>query len=249
MTGELRRALEEGQFRPLYQPQVNSISGRITGLEALIRWMHPERGSISPAEFIQLAEETGLIIPITEWVLDEVCRQIRLWRDQGRPPLPVAVNLSASVFFHHPVGQWIERARFPPRCGCDANRSGNYREHRHEAGAGFSAPKLKGPGIRIAIDDFGTKYSALSYLKRFPVHKIKIDKSFIDGIGRDRKDEAIIAAMILVVEGLGLDIIAEGVEHPEQVDFLLALGRSQIQGYYYYRPMETAALHRSASGT
>lgn len=241
LTRDLRRALEERHFRLHYQPQVDSSTGEIVGLEALIRWIHPEKGFISPGEFIPVAEESGLILPISEWVMEEIFRQIRAWREAGLPRLQIAVNLSASSFVRRPVLQWIEQLAAlhggdPRNVEVEITENIAIRQDHAQ-----TLQQLKDRGIRIAIDDFGTKYSALSYLKHFPVHKIKIDKMFIDGIGTEPKDEAIIAAMILVAEGLGLEVIAEGVEHGHQVEFLAALGCRLIQGYYYYRPLDAAA--------
>ncbi|MEI7028222.1 bifunctional diguanylate cyclase/phosphodiesterase [Paenibacillus sp. y28] len=244
LASGLRHALERNEFELFYQPQVDSLTGTIVGIEALIRWRHPERGLVPPGEFIPIAEETGLIVPMTEWVIREACGRNKAWQDAGFPKIKVAVNLPASLFYQPQVEELLlgilsETGLEPQWLDLEITETVLVKDEY----LGILMSLLQ-HGMSISIDDFGTHYSALSYLKRFPISKIKIDKSFIDGIHRDDKDEAIISAMILVSRQLQLDVVAEGVETAEQVRFLQEIGCSHIQGYHYYRPMPTKELER-----
>ncbi|MBN2870031.1 MAG: EAL domain-containing protein, partial [Campylobacterales bacterium] len=227
----LRRAIVNNEFEVYYQPQVHLGTGRIVGAEALVRWNDPVRGRISPAEFIPVAEETGLIREIGEWVLNEVCRQGKIWLDRGHR-LTLAVNLSAHQVRHQNIPKMVESAL--KASGFTASRleleltESALMERQEEAVAMLHA--LRAHGIRLAIDDFGTGYSSLSYLKRFPIDVLKIDKSFIDDIPYDQDDMAIVSAIIAMGEALGFQILAEGTEREEQIEFLRSKGCTMYQG-------------------
>jgi len=239
LTNALRHALEQKQLHVVYQPQISLHDGRIIGAEALLRWIHPELGNISPTKFIPLAEESGIILSIGEWVLRTAVKQAKSWIEHGLSPMIVAVNLSA-VQFRHPrlaglVADILGEIGLPPE----------YLEIELTEAVAMSDPKrayavmdkLHEQGVRMAIDDFGTGYSSLSYLKKFKVYKLKIDQSFIRNIHTDPEDKAIVAAIISMAHSLGLKTIAEGVETLEQLNFLREQGCDEIQGYYYSKPL------------
>ncbi|MDP9457762.1 MAG: GGDEF domain-containing phosphodiesterase, partial [Actinomycetota bacterium] len=214
---EMRRAIGEGQFRVHYQPKVDLHTGGIVGFEALVRWEHPERGMIPPLEFIPLAEDTGLIVPIGEWVLREACHQACRWREQhpsfADPPLTISVNLSVRQLRQKDLTQRIARILHetglaPEGLSLEITES-VLMEDAEGAIATFGS--LKDLGVGLEIDDFGTGYSSLSYLKRFPADYLKVDKSFVDGLGEDAEDTAIVSATISMAHALGLKVIAEGV--------------------------------------
>ncbi|MFC5701422.1 putative bifunctional diguanylate cyclase/phosphodiesterase [Cohnella faecalis] len=236
IKNSLRRALERDEFDVHYQPQIQVETGQLIGMEALIRWHHPKRGTISPATFIPVAEETGMIVPMGEWILRKACAQNKAWQDAGLPPIRMAVNLSARQFGHNNLLESIRRIL--EETGLDPQ----YLEleiTENLAMKDESLPtltELRSMGITISIDDFGTQHSSLGYLKRLPVNRIKIDRSFIWGIGKDTRDEAIILAMLLVAQRLELSILAEGVETEEQFAFLQKHGCDDIQGFLFYRP-------------
>jgi diguanylate cyclase (GGDEF)-like protein/PAS domain S-box-containing protein len=243
METELRRALDRGELRLHYQPQVDLRSARIVGLEALVRWEHPERGLIPPGSFIPIAEETGLILPIGRWVLETACRQASLWRADPEIGLDLvmAVNLSPRQFRHprlvQDVGQVLAES------GLDA--SGLEVEITEGTAMGDAdatvktLEHLKAIGIRLAIDDFGTGYSSLGYLKRFPIDVLKVDRSFVAGLPANRGDAAIVRAVVGLTRALGLKAVAEGVETKEQLVELRGLGCDQGQGYLFGRPTAT----------
>lgn len=211
MDNSLRRALEHGEFTLHYQPQIDLRSERIIGVEALLRWVHPEQGMISPADFIPVAEETGLIVPIGEWVLGTACRQLKEWHDGGLVQLQMAVNLS---------GRQLQKA-------------------------GFVATVLgivHAAGIELAIDEFGTGYSSMSYLKTFPVGTLKVDRSFVRDLPGNFEDAAITKAIIAMAHSLKMDVIAEGIETAAQADFLRAHGCTSCQGFLYGRPLPPAQI-------
>ena len=239
LESSLRGALERNEFLLHYQPKVDIRSGRIIGMEALVRWQHPTKGLIPPMQFIPLAEETGLIVPIGEWVLRTACARNKSWQEQGLPPLRIAVNLSARQFTHENLLQDV--ARVLNETGLDAafleleiteSMVMHDPEHAIEL-----LNKLKAMGISISIDDFGTGYSSLSYLKRFPIDSVKIDRSFIRDLPLDGDDAAITQAIIAMAHGLKLKVIAEGVETGEQLSFLRAHKCDEMQGYYFSKPL------------
>jgi len=237
----LRRALARGELRVYYQPEVEIESGRLVGMEALVRWEHPERGMIHPMEFIPVAEETGLIVPIGRWVLREACRQATEWQAKYRPDvaLMVSVNLSGK---HLQQALLIDEVRDVLKTtGIDPSHLViEITETVAMAGAETTIEiltKLKSLGVLLAIDDFGTGFSSLSYLKRFPLDLLKIDKSFVDGVALGGHDTKIVEAIIALGHALGLRVIAEGVETPDQLLELRALGSELGQGFYFGRPM------------
>ncbi|MCK9635242.1 MAG: EAL domain-containing protein [Methylobacter tundripaludum] len=239
LVSALRQALNLGQFEIHYQPQVFIADGRIIGAEALLRWRHPELGTVSPAEFIPVAEDSGLILPIGEWVLRCAVRQAKAWLETGLAPLIMAVNLSV-VQFRHPdlpklVTRILDEEGLPPE----------YLELELTEGVAMQNPQgaidvmnnLHECGIRMSIDDFGTGYSSLSYLKKFKVYKLKIDQSFVRDISTDPEDKAIVIAVISLARSLGLKTIAEGVETAEQLAFLRNQGCNEMQGYLFSKPL------------
>ncbi|MCQ8104964.1 EAL domain-containing protein [Methylomonas sp. SURF-2] len=238
---EMRRALQEQQFVLHYQPQVND-EPRVVSAEALIRWQHPEKGMISPAEFIPLAEDTHLILPIGAWVLHETCRQIKAWDEQGHKIDHVAVNVSSRQFRQAGFVQQVRQALLDT--GVNAKRlvieltEGCVIEHIDDTIAKMHA--LQAMGVRISIDDFGVGYSSLSYLKSLPLSQLKIDQSFVRHIN-DPNAAVIVETIIMMTKSLGLNVIAEGVEEQAQIDFLKAKGCSFYQGYYYGRPVPADA--------
>ena len=246
MERDLRRALEEKQFLLHYQPQVDLNTGRITGAEALIRWRHPERGMVSPAQFIPIAEERGLIVPIGEWVLQEACRQNKEWQEAGLPSIAVAVNLSALQFQTSNLSQ--EVARILQGCGLapehlelELTESAIMRDAEKTIATMYA---LKGIGTTLSLDDFGTGYSSLSQLKRFPLDKLKIDQSFVRGLPDDPDDLAISAAIVAMGKALKQTVIAEGVETKAQREVLQSLSCDEIQGYLVAKPMPSSDFAR-----
>jgi EAL domain-containing protein (putative c-di-GMP-specific phosphodiesterase class I) len=238
---QLRRAIEKGELRVYYQPEVEIESGNLVGMEALVRWEHPERGLISPSEFIPVAEETGLILPIGRWVLYEACRQAKEWQDKYRRDLAlmVSVNLSGKHFQQATLIEEVSEVL--RKTGIEAKHVIlEITETVVMEGAETTIEilrKLKSIGVLLAIDDFGTGFSSLAYLKRFPVDLLKIDKSFVDGVALNGHDTAIVQAIIDLGHALGLKVIAEGVETREQVAQLRALGSELGQGFYYSKPL------------
>ncbi|MDO8585636.1 MAG: EAL domain-containing protein [Armatimonadota bacterium] len=235
----LRKALERREFVLYYQPHVDLRTGMPLGSEALLRWQRPGIGIISPAQFIPLAEETGLIVPMTEWTLNTACAQNKAWQDAGYPPMDIAVNISARLFRQHDLVETVERA---------LNASGlapNYltleltesvlMEEPDAAGAILRT--LKAMGIRVSVDDFGTGYSSLSYLKRFPVDTVKIDQSFVREIATNSDDAVIAQAIVAMAHSLKLNVIAEGVETLQQLQFLRSIKCDEMQGYFVSRPV------------
>jgi diguanylate cyclase (GGDEF)-like protein/PAS domain S-box-containing protein len=235
----LRHALEQDEFQVYYQPKIDLVTGCVTGMEALLRWIHPGMGMISPTKFIPLAEETGLIVPIGAWVLRAACAQNRAWEQEGLPPLRVAVNLSARQFaqddLHATIVTVLEETGLAPELlELEITESVTMDNPEHAAAL---LKSLKALGIRLAIDDFGTGYSSLSYLKRFPIDNVKIDRSFIKDIPDDEDDVAITQAVIAMAHSLRLKVIAEGVESEQHVAFLREHGCDEAQGYLFGAPM------------
>jgi len=239
LENDLRHAVERGEFTLHFQPLLDVKTGAILGLEALVRWRHPQRGMVPPSEFVPAAEETGLIGPIGEWVLSRACAQARAWQVAGYAQLQVSVNCSAQQFQHEAfvetVGRILRETGLPAACLELEITESVIIHHSEEVIARFQA--LDDMGVRISIDDFGIGYSSLSYLKRFAVHQLKIDQSFVRDIHSDPDDAAIVSAIIAVAHSLGLEVVAEGVETAEQLAFLRSLGCDAAQGYYFSRPL------------
>lgn len=231
----LRNALKRSEFEVYYEPQIEIKTGKIIGAEALVRWNHPERGRVSPGEFIPMAEEMGLIAPLGEWVLETACRQTKAWQIQGLPPLRVAVNLSARQFeqknLTERVSQILRETNLDPKYLELELTEGLILQEETAAHQAFTV--WRDMGIRIAIDDFGTGYSSLSYPKRFPFDAIKIDKSFIRDIADDRQNAAITIAIIQMAHYMNMTVIAEGVENESELAFLCAHECDEIQGYFF----------------
>jgi diguanylate cyclase (GGDEF)-like protein/PAS domain S-box-containing protein len=239
LESHLRKALEHHEFSVHYQAQFDLASGQIVGAEALIRWRHPDLGPISPAQFIPLAEETGLIIPIGAWVLQEACRQNRLWQDAGHPAITMAVNLSVLQFQRgdilETVASVLAQTGMPaPYLELELTESILLQNAEKTMEA---LQKIKSLGVKLSIDDFGTGYSSLAYLKRLAVDKLKIDQSFVHDLTTDADTGAIVTAIIQMARGLSLKTIAEGVETPAQADSLKRQGCEEAQGYLYARPV------------
>jgi len=244
LGNHLRRALERGELLLHYQPQADIAAGEIVGLEALVRWQHPELGLVSPADFIPVAEEIGLIGAVGDWVLNEACRQAVAWQRAGLPHIPVAVNLSALQLRSPDFLQSVRRAL------ATSALEPHWLEFELTESVLMQQPEtavktlngLSELGIRVAIDDFGTGYSSLAYLRRLPIDKLKIDRSFIRDLGIDAEDTVIVSTIIRMAHSLKLRVIAEGVESSEQLATLRAQGCDEIQGYYLSRPLPAEAL-------
>ena len=239
LVNALRHAVELGQLTLHYQPQISMEDGSVVGAEALLRWQHPELGSISPAEFIPVAEESRLILPIGEWVLRQAVQQAKRWMTAGQLPMVMAVNLSA-VQFRHPdlpdlITRLLNEVGLPPEY-LELELTEGVAMHDPQAAISIMN-KLHELGIRMSIDDFGTGYSSLSYLKKFQIYKLKIDQSFVRDISTDIEDKAIVSAVINMAKSLGLKTIAEGVETEGQLAFLRENGCEEVQGYYYSKPL------------
>ena len=246
MDGQLRRALDRRQFVLAYQPRVNLDGGRMVGAEALLRWRIPNRGTIAPQKFIALAEETGLIVPIGKWVLQTACAQNKAWQEQGLPPIVVSVNVSPRQFRQENIVQTVAEVLK------DTGLEARYLElELTESMVMHDAPQLvamldelKELGVQISVDDFGTGYSSLSYLKRFPVDRLKIDRSFVEHIATDPDDATIVRTIIALGHNLGLKVVAEGVETEEQLRFLRSNLCDEAQGYLMGRPVSARHLRR-----
>ncbi|HKW45409.1 MAG TPA: EAL domain-containing protein [Candidatus Eremiobacteraceae bacterium] len=235
LEGDLRRAIERSQFVLHYQPVLSLASGRIVGAEALLRWNHPERGLILPADFVPLAEETGLIVPIGEWVLNTACTQAKCWSERGHDPVRVMINISARQFQERNLGEVIDRVLLSSNLPAqqlelEITESVVMRDTEETI---RSLKALKAKGLRLSVDDFGTGYSSLGYLKLFPIDTLKIDRSFVRDISVDAFDEAIAAAIVGLARSLHLQVIAEGVETQTQLAFLRRVGCDEIQGHLY----------------
>jgi EAL domain-containing protein (putative c-di-GMP-specific phosphodiesterase class I) len=244
LENALRHALERNELLLYYQPSVELRDGRIAGAEALLRWRHPEWGLIAPARFIPLAEETGLILPIGEWVLRAACEQAQMWQDQGISPLRVAVNLSARQFQQPDlaglVGRTLAQAGLQASC-LELEITESLLMNDLES-AVTTLRTLKAMGVQFAIDDFGTGYSSLSYLKRLPLDRLKIDRSFVCDITTDPDDAAIAQAVISLAQSMHLRVTAEGVETVSQLEFLRVRQCSEMQGFYCSPPVPAQEL-------
>lgn len=244
LESNLRRAIHNEEFLLHYQPRVSVDSLAITGLEALVRWQHPQLGLISPSEFIPLAEDTGLIVPIGEWVLRAACLQGRRWIEQGFPPIPIAVNISARQFHDRDLSQTVirilEETGFSPKClELELTESSIM---QNEEFAASMLNQLKSMGINISIDDFGTGFSSLASLKRLPIDALKIDQSFVREATTDPDDAALVMAIITLGHNLRLKVVAEGVETDDQLRFLQLLRCDEIQGYFFSKPVPSDTL-------
>ncbi len=241
---ELRRAIQRDEFCLHYQPIVALSSGMIIGVEALIRWQHPQRGLVSPIEFIPLAEDTGLIVPLGEWIVRSACQQAKAWRDAGITPFSVTVNLSARQFKHNDMPALLERLLRETGCPPAAIHleltETSVMEDAETTIKTLEA--LRSIGVGLAIDDFGTGYSSLRYLQRFPISTLKIDRSFVRNSPSDTQSAAIITAMIALAHRLNLNVIAEGVETLDQHAFLQAEQCDAFQGYICSRPIPAAQI-------
>jgi len=239
LSNGLYRALEKNELEVYYQPQVCVSTNKIVGLEALLRWKHPELGMVPPVKFISLAEQTGLIIPIGEWVIRTVCRQSKTWQEEGIAHIRIAVNMSLVQFLNPNIADLIRGILE------ETNLSPQYLELEITESIAMRDTEsiikvlngFREIGLYVSIDDFGTEYSSLMYLKLLPINRIKIPMPFIQGIDVSKKDEAIIKAIIVLARNMGMDILAEGVETQQQRDFLTKRLCDVIQGYYYYKPM------------
>ena len=235
----LHRALARGEFVLHYQPKIDLDTGAMTGVEALIRWVHPGRGLLFPKDFVPIAEDCGLVVPIGQWVLGEACRQARAWIDEGRRPMAVAVNISGAEFRNPHFLEYLRRVLK------DSRLDARYLELeltesallQHAESTTLSLKALKDMGVLVAVDDFGTGYSSLSYLRRFPIDVLKVDQSFVHEISADPVGTSIVCAVISMGRSLGHRVIAEGVETKEQFAFLQAQGCGEGQGYYFSRPL------------
>jgi diguanylate cyclase (GGDEF)-like protein len=239
LENSMRKALEREEFFLVYQPQVDARSGLITGMEALLRWQHPDLGLLAPDKFISLAEETGFIIPIGEWVLQSACRQNKVWQQLGLPSVRVAVNLSAKQFGQYHLDEMIsatlmETGLEPEWLELEITESAIMKNAEHTA---IILRKLKEMGISLAIDDFGTGYSSLAYLKHFPISRLKIDRSFVQDITTNPDDAAIAEIIIAMAQTLKLSVIAEGVETRAQMELLSFNNCIEMQGYLFSRPV------------
>jgi EAL domain-containing protein (putative c-di-GMP-specific phosphodiesterase class I) len=235
----LRTALDKNELFLVYQPQMDVATGTIVGLEALLRWQHPELGAVPPDRFVPIAENSGLILPIGAWVLRAACSQARKWQDEGLCAIPVAVNVSAVQFRQQGFRELISRVL------SETGLASQYLELEVTESLLLSNTdmtssvlrELKRMGLKLAIDDFGKGYSSLSYLKQFPFSKLKIDRSFIRDVPANPEDAAITAAIISMAKSLNLKVIAEGVENEGQMSFLRAHQCDEIQGYYFSKPL------------
>tara|TARA_R110002167_G_scaffold261822_1_gene468447 strand:- start:16018 stop:19176 length:3159 start_codon:yes stop_codon:yes gene_type:complete len=240
---ELRDALTNDQFILHYQPQIDIKTNQIVGTEALLRWQHPSKGLIPPDKFIPVAEITGLIVPMGQWIINEACRQLALWRADGFDNITMAINLSARQFFQKDLLETIEnaiQASGVPASKLEFEITESMMMVNIEETID-TLHKIKGLGVQLSIDDFGTGYSSLSYLKRFPLNKLKIDKSFVDGLPLDLDDLAIVQAIIGIAHSLNLTVIAEGVETAQQYKLLTQHHCNEVQGYYFSKPLASEA--------
>ncbi|MFQ5650070.1 MAG: EAL domain-containing protein [bacterium] len=246
LESDLRRAIENNELVVYYQPQVDLQTGRIIGVESLVRWHHPELGLMAPAKFVPLAEQTGIIVSIDQWVLSHACTQVKDWLDNLTEHLELSVNLSAKQFRRRSLPQLVNRilaqTGFSPKNLClEITESSVMRQV--EASIAI-LDSLKQIGLKLSLDDFGTGYSSLNYLKRFPLDKLKVDRSFVMDIPADRHDMAISTAIVVLAQSMALEVVAEGVETPEQLAFFRSLKCDSFQGYIFSRPVPANEITR-----
>jgi diguanylate cyclase (GGDEF)-like protein len=246
LENSLRQALEREEFEVYYQPQVDLQTGRTVGFEALVRWHHPERGLVGPSEFIPVAEETGLIVPLGWWVLKEACRQAREWQEwyATDPPLLMNVNLSAKQLKRPDAVQTVEgllkETGMEPRClSMDITETALIAAPENDST--IALKRFRELGVWNSIDDFGTGYSSLAYLKRLPADILKVDKSFVDGLGKDVEDMVLVQLIVDTAHTLGMHVVAEGVESGEQAKQLKEMGCDIAQGYHFSEPLPSEA--------
>jgi EAL domain-containing protein (putative c-di-GMP-specific phosphodiesterase class I) len=246
LENELRLAIETGQLRLYFQPKVDAVSGSIVGAEALVRWQHPDRGLITPDRFIGLAEESGLIGPLTDWVLDTACQSLRQWSDAGLRAISLSVNLAASSLSDARLADQLDRLmqRYGLSPASLLLELTETMVMRDVASIAVVLDELRARGFGLSLDDFGTGYSSLSHLKRLPMDELKIDRSFVTDVARGRRDGALAAAVITLGSELGLQVVAEGVETAEQSAFLLGRGCWLQQGYLFSPPVPGAAFEQ-----
>jgi predicted signal transduction protein with EAL and GGDEF domain len=248
--GQLRKALAKNEFVLHYQPQVDAATLKVIGIEALVRWQHPTRGLLFPASFISLAEETGLIIPLGEWVLRTACIQGRKWQDEGAPPWRIGVNLSPRQFqqpeLYDSIRHILSETGFKPKhLSLEITESVIMKDVDH---AIQTLARLKKIGAHISVDDFGTGYSSLSYLKHLPIDMLKIDRSFVMEIPASPDDMAIVTAVISMAHNLNIKVLAEGVQSDDQKTFLQASRCDELQGYFFSHPLDAEALQQMNEG-
>ncbi|MDR4886679.1 EAL domain-containing protein [Fredinandcohnia sp. QZ13] len=234
----LRKAIEKNELQIYYQPQLDLSTDKVTSFEALLRWKHPVLGFVSPAEFIPIAEDTGLILSIGEWVIQTVCRKLKQWKEIGYGSVSISINLSPKQFQQPElvtmIQQNIEENQIYPGCLEFELTEGAMQDPKRTL---QTLAKLKQIGVRISVDDFGTGYSSLSYIKELPIDTLKIDQSFVRDVLRDEKDAAITTTIIHLAQSLGLSVIAEGVEVEQQVEFFKIMGCHKVQGYFFSKPI------------
>jgi EAL domain-containing protein (putative c-di-GMP-specific phosphodiesterase class I) len=244
LNTDLRRALERREFLLHYQPKVDLATGNMIGMEALLRWQHPERGMVSPLEFIPALEESGLILAVGDWVVAEACRQMRDWSHAGLEPSPVAVNLSARQFRRRDLDQVIRRLlaehSLPPALLELEITESSLMDDPKDAIRQLQV--LREAGLRISVDDFGTGYSSLSYLTRLPLSTLKIDRTFVSAAISEPGSAAIVQMVIDMAHRLNFDVVAEGIETDRHVQFLREHGCAQGQGYHFGRPIPAAVM-------
>jgi EAL domain-containing protein (putative c-di-GMP-specific phosphodiesterase class I) len=246
VESQLRVAIDQKQFLLYYQPTIDLKTGRLTGVEALVRWQHPRRGIVPPMEFIPLAEESGLIVPLGQWAIQEACRQVRVWQKEIPADEPIALNVNLSARqLRHPnivrdIADALDDSGLPPsRLILEITESVLMVDTAATLNRLF---QLKSLGVRLAIDDFGTGYSSFAYLRRFPIDILKIDKSFVDGVATEATASALVDAMIRIGKTLRLETVAEGIEKIEQADRLRTLECDIGQGYLFSRPLPSDAI-------
>jgi EAL domain-containing protein (putative c-di-GMP-specific phosphodiesterase class I) len=239
IENQLHRALDRGELRLYYQPQFQLPSRQLGGVEALLRWNHPKWGLVPPGRFVPVAEESGLIIPISLWVLQEACRQHQLWRRMGYPPVKIAVNISATQFMRSNLAEKVAEvlaAHEMEPCYLELELTEGVLM-RDAEDSSRQVAELRALGVRISIDDFGTGYSSLSYLQRLPIDDLKIDQCFVRGIDRAASTQPLVQAIVGLAHGLNLTATAEGVETEDELAVLGALGCDQVQGFLLGRPV------------